>query len=164
MGEGRGVFSTRRALSGGIGTLTTGALSPSEKTNFANAGDPLFTTPPGCLFLHQASFITGLGAFATKTRLTDYNFFPFPAINPTYGTDYMDAPTDGFILPKKGKTLQRVLYDTSLTAGALLNSLTVPRADLIFCISPPICWNLANTGDSIIAAICLSSSFALLWS
>jgi len=53
-------------------------------TNFANAGDPLFTTPPGCLFLHQASFITGLGQFAKETKLTDYNFIPFPAITPQY--------------------------------------------------------------------------------
>jgi alpha-glucoside transport system substrate-binding protein len=52
--------------------------------NFANAGDPLFTTPPGCLFLHQASFITGLGAFANQTKLTDYNFFPFPSITAQY--------------------------------------------------------------------------------
>jgi multiple sugar transport system substrate-binding protein len=36
-------------------------------------------------------------------NLPDLDFFPFPVINPTYGTDYMDAPTDGFILPKKGK-------------------------------------------------------------
>jgi multiple sugar transport system substrate-binding protein len=36
-------------------------------------------------------------------NLPDLDFFVFPTINPTYGTDYMDAPTDGFILPKKGK-------------------------------------------------------------
>ena len=53
-------------------------------TNFANAGDPIFASPPNCLFLHQASFITGLGAFANKTKLTDYNFFSFPAINSQY--------------------------------------------------------------------------------
>ena len=53
-------------------------------TNFANAGDPLFKTPPGCLFLHQASFITGLGGFKTATSGTDYNFFPFPDINAQY--------------------------------------------------------------------------------
>ena len=57
---------------------------PDLTANFANAGDPLFTTPPGCLFLHQASFITGLGAFANEQKLTDYNFFPFPAITPQY--------------------------------------------------------------------------------
>ena len=39
-----------------------GGAKAVNATNFANAGDPLFKTPPGCLFLHQASFITGLGA------------------------------------------------------------------------------------------------------
>jgi alpha-glucoside transport system substrate-binding protein len=53
-------------------------------TNFANGGDKLFTTPPGCLFHHQASFITTLGAFANEKSGTDYNFFPFPNIDPQY--------------------------------------------------------------------------------
>jgi alpha-glucoside transport system substrate-binding protein len=53
-------------------------------TNFEVAGDPLFKTPPGCLVFHQASFITGLGAFKTLTAGTDYNFFPFPDINSQY--------------------------------------------------------------------------------
>jgi len=61
-----------------------GGANQDLTANFANAGDPLFTTPPGCLFLHQASFITGLGAFANEQKLTDYNFFPFPAITPQY--------------------------------------------------------------------------------
>jgi alpha-glucoside transport system substrate-binding protein len=50
-------------------------------TKFDLAGDPLFADPPGCEFFHQASFITGLGAFKDKTAGTDYNAFPFPAIN-----------------------------------------------------------------------------------
>ena len=37
------------------------------------------------------------------SNLTDLDFFVFPEINPSYGTDFMDAPTDGFILPKKAK-------------------------------------------------------------
>ena len=36
-------------------------------------------------------------------NLTDLDFFQFPAINPAYGQDYMDAPTDGFMLSKKAK-------------------------------------------------------------
>lgn len=59
-----------------------GGSATINSTNFANAGDPLFKTPPGCLVFHQASFITGLGAFKTSTTGTDYNFFPFPDINP----------------------------------------------------------------------------------
>jgi multiple sugar transport system substrate-binding protein len=37
------------------------------------------------------------------TNLADLDFFPYPVINTAYGQDYMDAPADGFILPKKGK-------------------------------------------------------------
>jgi alpha-glucoside transport system substrate-binding protein len=55
-------------------------------TPFDEAGDPLFADPPGCAFFHQASFITGLGAFETHTAGTDYNAFPFPAINDQYAT------------------------------------------------------------------------------
>jgi multiple sugar transport system substrate-binding protein len=40
--------------------------------------------------------------YAAK-NLPDLDFFPYPTINTTYGQDYMDAPADGFILPKKGK-------------------------------------------------------------
>jgi len=36
-------------------------------------------------------------------NLPDLDFFVFPTIDPQWGTDFMDAPTDGFILPKKGK-------------------------------------------------------------
>jgi multiple sugar transport system substrate-binding protein len=39
----------------------------------------------------------------SSAHLADLDFFPYPTINPTYGQDYMDAPADGFMLPKKGK-------------------------------------------------------------
>ena len=59
-------------------------------TAFDVAGDPLFASPPGCEFFHQASFITGLGAFADKTAGTDYNAFPFPG----FGNDF-DTAVEG---------------------------------------------------------------------
>jgi alpha-glucoside transport system substrate-binding protein len=34
------------------------------------------------MFHHQASFITGLGGFKDKAAGTDYDFFPFPDIDP----------------------------------------------------------------------------------
>jgi alpha-glucoside transport system substrate-binding protein len=57
----------------------TEAVDPTK--DFSGGGDPLFTSPPGCELFHQASFITGLGAFKGKKAGTDYNFFPFPDIN-----------------------------------------------------------------------------------
>jgi alpha-glucoside transport system substrate-binding protein len=53
-------------------------------TNFEVGGDGLFKSPPGCVFHHQASFITGLGGFKTAAAGTDYNFFPFPDIDPQF--------------------------------------------------------------------------------
>jgi alpha-glucoside transport system substrate-binding protein len=55
-------------------------------TNFLKAGDPLFTTPPGCYLFHQApSFTT---AFLEDTPSaqpgSDFNFFDFPSIDPRY--------------------------------------------------------------------------------
>jgi len=63
---------------------TYGGARTAVSTNFEAAGDPLFAAKPGCVFLHQASFITGLGGFKDKKAGTDYNFFPFPDINPQY--------------------------------------------------------------------------------
>ena len=53
-------------------------------TNFEVGGDALFTDPPGCVFHHQASFITGLGGFKEAQAGTDYDFIPFPDINPQH--------------------------------------------------------------------------------
>jgi alpha-glucoside transport system substrate-binding protein len=68
-----------------------GGSAAVNATNFAVAGDPLFTTPPGCLLHQQASFITGLGAFAGATAGEDYDFFPFPDINPQFAGSVMGA-------------------------------------------------------------------------
>lgn len=63
---------------------TYGGDKTAVATNFGNAGDPMFANPPGCEFLHQASFITTFSQFKSHTAGTDYNFFPFPDINPQF--------------------------------------------------------------------------------
>jgi alpha-glucoside transport system substrate-binding protein len=60
----------------------TDAVDPQK--DFSGGGDPLFANPPGCVVFHQASFITGLGAFKAKKAGADYNFFPFPDIDPQF--------------------------------------------------------------------------------
>lgn len=50
----------------------------------------------------------------------------------------VDVRRTAVYLPRRRSAAQRVLYDSSLAAGALLNSLALPRPDVIFCISPPI--------------------------
>jgi alpha-glucoside transport system substrate-binding protein len=53
-------------------------------TAFGDGGNPLFTTPPGCVFHHQASFITDFFVKQGGAKAGDYDFYPFPDINPSY--------------------------------------------------------------------------------
>ncbi len=55
-------------------------------TNFGDANEPMFREPPGCLFHHQASFMTGFFAdYPQEPQAgTDYDFFIMPDINPAY--------------------------------------------------------------------------------
>ncbi len=53
-------------------------------TNFGDAGNPLFKSPPGCIFLHQASFITDFFQKQGGAKPGDYEFYPFPDINSQY--------------------------------------------------------------------------------
>lgn len=60
-----------------------GGAAAALLTDFVDAGRPLFTTPPGCLLEHQASFIMG-GYRAPRADGTapeparDFDFFRFP--------------------------------------------------------------------------------------
>lgn len=62
-------------------------------TNFGKAGKPLFASPPGCLFLEQATFITNFFTqdYPNLQAGTDYSFFPHPSVNPQY-----DGNVNGF--------------------------------------------------------------------
>lgn len=97
---------------GGANTVVT--------TNFANAGDPLFASPPGCQLLHQASFITGLGAFPKQKAGEDYDFFPFPDINPDF-SGAVEGAGDLF----------GMFHDTP-QAKALMKYLVTPEAQSIW--------------------------------
>jgi alpha-glucoside transport system substrate-binding protein len=53
-------------------------------TNFGTAANPMFDDPPGCLFHHQASFITDFFKKEAGAKDGDFAFFPFPDINAQY--------------------------------------------------------------------------------
>ena len=53
-------------------------------TNFGKAANPMFADPPGCLLHHQASFITSFFQDEANAAPDDYDFFPFPDINPSF--------------------------------------------------------------------------------
>jgi len=103
-------------------TNSYGDANSIISTNFGKAGDPLFKTPPGCLFHHQASFIT---SFFEKDNPsikagTDYKFFLEPDIN----TQYAGAVTGG------GDLLG--MFNDTPQAEALMKYLISPAAQSIW--------------------------------
>jgi len=53
-------------------------------TNFGRAANPMFEDPPGCLFHHQASFITDFFKNEAGAADGDFDFFVMPDIDPAY--------------------------------------------------------------------------------
>ena len=67
-----------------------------------------------------------------KADLADLDFFVFPEINPTYAQDYMDAPTDGFMLSKKAKNVDaaKAILEYIGTGAAEANFLKTDQWDV----------------------------------
>jgi alpha-glucoside transport system substrate-binding protein len=95
----------------------TEAVDPTK--DFSGGGDPLFTDPPGCVVFHQASFITGLGAFKDKKAGTDYNFFPFPDIDPQFAGSVEGAGD-----------LFGMFHDTEAAKSLMKYLVTAPAQDI----------------------------------
>ena len=53
-------------------------------TNFGDGGNQLFTDPPGCVFHHQASFITDFFKKQGGAAEGQYDFFRMPDLNSAY--------------------------------------------------------------------------------
>jgi alpha-glucoside transport system substrate-binding protein len=77
------------------GVVASGAVHGGPEgaiaTSFADAGAPLFSDPPGCLFLHQAGFMTSFFRDRSGARDGEYDFFPFPVMDPRYADSLIVA-------------------------------------------------------------------------
>jgi multiple sugar transport system substrate-binding protein len=67
--------------------------------------------------------------FTNKADLDDLDFFAFPEINPAYGQDTVEAPTDGFMLSKAPKN--------HAASVKLLKYLGTPAAEQIYLKADP---------------------------
>lgn len=68
-----------------------GGVRGALGTDFADAGRPLFTLPPGCLFLQQASFMPAFFVGDGRIPGEDFDFFPFPELAPEYAGSIVGA-------------------------------------------------------------------------
>lgn len=103
-------------------SMVYGGANNMLTTNFANVGDGLYTTPPNCYLVHQASFIADMFQ-QNNTGVqpgTDFNFFPFPPFDPS-------APKSTEI----AGDLFGMFNDTP-QAEALIRYLTTPEAQAIW--------------------------------
>ena len=89
-------------------------------TNFGDGGDQLFKTPPGCIFHHQASFITDFFQKQGGAKPGDYDFYPFPDINPSYA-GAVEGAGDLF-----------GMFNDTPQARALIKYLVTPEAQAIW--------------------------------
>jgi multiple sugar transport system substrate-binding protein len=71
----------------------------SNGRSWQDAARSLENKQAGMMFQGTAQVAANYSA----ADLHDLDFFVYPEINPTHAQHYMDAPTDGFMLAKKGK-------------------------------------------------------------
>ena len=102
--------------------LAWGGPTAVLSTNFGEAANPLFTDPPQAYLHRQASFITSFikdnnpGLEAGR----DFDFFPFPAIDPQFGNPVLGAAD-----------MLSMMNDTP-AARAFMNYLATPGAQTIW--------------------------------
>ncbi len=117
-------------------------------TNFGDAGQPLFQSPPKCYMHNQASFVTSFfDGYSTKPQAgTDYNFFDMPPVDSTNAGSHVVAGD-----------LFGMFKDTP-QARALMKYLTTPQAQAIWvkrggAISPNTEVALSDYPDAISKSI-----------
>ncbi|CAN5614973.1 ABC transporter substrate-binding protein [soil metagenome] len=99
---------------------TFGGTNYVLTTNFGDAGNELFTDPPGCLFHHQASFITSFFVDQGGAEEGQFDFFPFPDVNPEYSGSLTGA---GDLFG---------MFNDTPQARALIQYLVTPEAQQIW--------------------------------
>ena len=108
-----------------------GGRNTALSTNFGKAGDPLFNSPPGCLFLEQATFIANFfHQNKGVTAGTDFDFFAHPSVNSQYDGNfngfydqfamYNDTPAARKLMQYLAtKDAQQIWADDGGTLGAI---------------------------------------------
>jgi alpha-glucoside transport system substrate-binding protein len=69
---------------GEVASNSFGGSTAVITTKFEDSGNGLFTDPPECLFLHQATFMTQFFKSEAGARDGEYDFFPMPDMNPQF--------------------------------------------------------------------------------
>lgn len=98
----------------------SGGAKYVNATAFGKAANPMFAQPQGCLLHHQASFITDFFKNEGGAKDGDFDFFPFPDIDPANA----GAVTGGGDLFG--------MFNDTKQARSLINYLLTPEAQAIW--------------------------------
>jgi alpha-glucoside transport system substrate-binding protein len=80
-------------------TNSFGGKNTILTTNFGKAGDPMFKSPPGCLFIEQATFITNFFQQDNPgITASSYNFFPHPSMGNADGDGNVNGFADSLVM------------------------------------------------------------------
>jgi alpha-glucoside transport system substrate-binding protein len=105
---------------GEIASNSYGGSASVITTRFEESGNGLFTEPPYCLFLHQATFMTQFFKSEAGAREGEYDFFPMPDLNPAYAGSVTGA---GDLFG---------MFNDTPQARALMRYLVTPEAQSIW--------------------------------
>src|SRR5438128_945494 len=133
-----------------------GGPNTALSTNFGKAGDPLFKSPAGCLFLEQATFIANFFTQNTPGLKagTDFDFFGHPSVNSQY-----DGNVNGFYD-------NVAMYNSTPAAKQLMQNLATKDAQQIWANdggtlgaseSPSVCRRGCRSGSGPTSGRCRRS-------
>jgi multiple sugar transport system substrate-binding protein len=94
--------------------------SGANGRDWQDAAKSLETKKAGMMYQGTAQVAANYAA----GDLDDLDFFLYPEINPAYGQDFMDAPTDGFMMPRKAKNKE--------AGKKILEYLGTPKAENLY--------------------------------
>ncbi|MFJ5534511.1 ABC transporter substrate-binding protein [Streptomyces sp. NPDC093261] len=92
--------------------------------------------------------------FTNKADLDDLDFFAFPAINPSYGQDTVEAPTDGFMVSKAPKNHAGVVK--------LLEYLGSPEAEETYLKTDPSVVAASSKADTSSYSVLQKKAFEMI--
>ncbi|HEX7021235.1 MAG TPA: ABC transporter substrate-binding protein [Trueperaceae bacterium] len=120
--EIKGAWQAWGQIVGNADTMVYGGVPTMLTTNFGQAGNPLFTDPPGCYMHHQASFITSFYTDNNPKLVAgeDFTFFPFP---PFEAGSEQSVEIAGDLFG---------MFNDTPQARALINYLVTPEAQAIW--------------------------------
>lgn len=146
--------------------LVHGGTRAELLTNYGQAGQPMFDSPPGCYLDHEGSFITAFYAQDTLGSAgsdphprpgRDFRFVTFPALTPAaHGAEevagdllgmFRDTPAARKLIAYLTTPQAQEAWITRAGSGAISVNSLVPLRDYPDPVSEALAQNLTHTSD-----------------